>query len=343
MRLLIYTDVHWSKTSSIIREKGKRLANVKDSVNWAENYARIANCDAIVCLGDFFDSPSLDAEEMTYLVNTKWDRTLPHYFLVGNHEMADASREFFSTQILNMYDFMTVISETCCIKSGDTDIIFLPYMCSDDIKPFKEYIEETGCHSKKRIVLSHNDLQAQYGFYKSNIGFTIDEIEQNCDLFVNGHLHNGSKVSDKVINLGNLTGQNFNEDAYFYSHNVMVLDTDTLEYSLVENPYAFNFYKIKISSLDDFNSHIEHMATNAVISLTVPEKDADEVRKRLEEMLNKIGAYRLTIEAEASDANIVESAEELQVDHLNSFVEYVKKTIGMSDNIITELSEVCKV
>ena len=156
-------------------------------------------------------------------------------------------------------------------------------------------------------------------------------------------MHNGSKVSEKVINLGNLTGQNFNEDAYSYSHNVMILDTDTLEYSLVENPYAFNFYKIKISSLNDFNKHIEYMATNAVISLTVPEKDADEVRKRLEEMLNKIGAYRLTIEAEVGNANIVEITEELQVDYLNSFVEYVKKTMGISNDVVAELSEVCKV
>lgn len=44
------------------------------------------------------------------------------------------------------------------------------------------------------------------GKYKSIDGFDIDDIENNCDKFINGHLHNGSKVTNKIFNIGNLTG-----------------------------------------------------------------------------------------------------------------------------------------
>ena len=68
---------------------------------------------------------------------------------------------------------------------------------------------------------------------------------------VNGHLHNGNRISKNLINLGILTGANFGEDAARYPHNIMVLDTDTLAFELIENPYAFNFYKLEVNSEKD--------------------------------------------------------------------------------------------
>lgn len=44
------------------------------------------------------------------------------------------------------------------------------------------------------------------GQFISKAGFDINDIEDNCDLFINGHLHNGSKITDKIFNVGNLTG-----------------------------------------------------------------------------------------------------------------------------------------
>ena len=58
------------------------------------------------------------------------------------------------------------------------------------------------------------------------------------------HLHNGSKFSNKGENLGNLTGQNFSENAFEYDHRIMILNINGQEYCkhYEFNPYAFNFY-----------------------------------------------------------------------------------------------------
>jgi len=46
------------------------------------------------------------------------------------------------------------------------------------------------------------------GHFTSKDGFSIDEINDDCVLFINGHLHNASWVGRKykIYNAGNLTG-----------------------------------------------------------------------------------------------------------------------------------------
>ena len=90
MKLCIYTDPHWSTYSSILRQRGnhysKRLEALIESINFVEGVANARRCDEIICLGDFFDRNTLSAEELTALKEIKWS-TLPHTFIVGNHEI----------------------------------------------------------------------------------------------------------------------------------------------------------------------------------------------------------------------------------------------------------------
>ena len=84
MKYLIYTDVHWSTYSSIIRSRGdiysKRIENLIESVNWAEKLATTNGCDEIICLGDFFDKPDLNSEELTSLTELTW-ANIHHTFI----------------------------------------------------------------------------------------------------------------------------------------------------------------------------------------------------------------------------------------------------------------------
>ena len=99
----------------------------------------------------------------------------------------------------------------------------------------------------KRVILSHNDIAGiQMGAFLSKEGFSLNDIDENCDLFINGHIHNCGWVSEKAFNIGNLTGQNFSEDAFRFEHVAVILDTDTLHMDWYENPHAFNFYKIDL-------------------------------------------------------------------------------------------------
>ena len=70
-------------------------------------------------------------------------------------------------------------------------------------------IEYLGNSSKGKIIFSHNDIAGMnLGHFTSKDGFSIDEINDNCVLFINGHLHNSSWVGRKykIYNAGNLTG-----------------------------------------------------------------------------------------------------------------------------------------
>lgn len=105
MRILIYTDNHFSQYSSIVRSRGEeystRLENQIQSINWVESLAKEKGCDAIVHLGDFFDKPDLSSEEITAFKDINW-AAKPHYFLVGNHEMGRNDLVYNSAEILNV-------------------------------------------------------------------------------------------------------------------------------------------------------------------------------------------------------------------------------------------------
>ena len=209
-RILIYTDPHFCQYSSIVRkEVGKysqRITGLLRSINWAEKLAEDKGCDSILCLGDFFDKSHLNASELSALQDIEWS-SLPHYFLVGNHEMAEVSLEKSSVHVFKMVPNVTVIEHTDIIKENGADIIFIPYTLEENRCEIKDYCEQLGSQNR-RLIFSHNDIAGiQFGGYKSQTGFEIEDIKLNCDLFINGHIHNGGWVEENhILNLGNLTG-----------------------------------------------------------------------------------------------------------------------------------------
>ena len=294
MKLGLYTDVHFSKYSSIIQSRGNkyttRLENCITSINWAEEVLK--DCDKIICLGDFFDKAFVDAEVIEALNEINWN-SKEHYFLLGNHE------------IEGQFNNLKLLPGRWITKSTIEDnIAFIPF---------------GGEELWSDIVLSHNMIKGiQMGGILSNTGIDLEEIKEKCKIFVNGHLHS-DEVIGNYISLGNLTGQNFSENAQYHSHNIMILDTETFEYELIENPYAFNFYKLnKLIPLKD----------NAVITLKTNNKNV--------ELPKEVIASRLILEKEVEDTEN-EKLEDLEVDHIESFKNYILMTLGNSDLIKSEL------
>ena len=343
MKILVFGDCHWSTYSSILRKRGLnysiRLHNLIDSINWVEEQAIENHVDAVVGLGDFFDKETLNSEEITALKEIMWSDK-EHYFLIGNHEMGRNDLFYSSTKIFDKYNFHVIdepILKFFCKTTSN--IVFIPYM----LNPSKDVLDNIykGCDNHNNIIIfSHNDIAGiQLGKYVSKSGFEIDDIEEYCDLFINGHLHNGTNITNKIINLGNLTGQNFSEDAYKYSHNIMILDTETLKYELIENPYAINFYKL------DAINHTPNLAslkTNSVVTLRCLEKDSDGWSEEIKNCSNIIES-RILIEREIlSRENIDNIKDELISDHLSEFKKYVFETLGNSELVLEELEEVCE-
>ena len=333
MRLALFTDNHWCQYSSIVRGRGTRystrLENQIASLKWVEETAKLYYCDRIICLGDFFDKASLNAEELSALNEVYRNISIPHAFIVGNHEAMDSNLIYSSVGVMGCANLATVISTPLKTVLDGTEVCYLPYQLECDRKPIGDIFGD--CNGRRRIILSHNDIAGvQYGNVVSKFGYDVNEIEKSCDLFINGHIHNGEKIGEKIINLGNLTGQNFSEDALHYTHRMMIIDTSSLDYKFVDNPYALNFYKL------EFGKSMPNIKPNAVVSLKVKEEDLDNAKEWLSNA--NIIASRIVVDigktavSTATDSGSVEG-----INHLLKFREFVHANIGCSSIIDEEL------
>lgn len=355
MKYLIVGDVHFSTYSSIVRKMGhdysKRLENCLNSLNWVEQTAEEYYCDEIIYLGDFFDKAELTAQELTALKEVQWGKAIKHTLIVGNHEMGSADLSYSSAHILNLLPNFEVISRPTLRIGFGHRILFLPYILESDREPLSKYFSDNRDgyfetqEVKTNIIISHNDLKGiQYGSFESKEGFDLKEIESNCELFINGHLHNGCWVSNKILNLGNLTGQNFSEDAQKYSHQVVILDTmadrvvGNLSTTFIENPYAFNFYKFEVKNSRDIACILEIIKTNAVLSIKCQDMLVNELRNSLEGC-SKVKDYRIVTIPTEVEVETDRIQELTAVDHIKQFKEYILSKLENSEGLLKELQE----
>lgn len=351
MRYFIYADPHWSSYSSIVRSRGEkystRLENLIKTMNWVESEAQNQHCHAIICLGDFFDKSELNSEELTALQEIMWS-PLTHYMIVGNHEMGRGNLELSSAHLFSLIPNCSVIDFPFVYNEGNgTSIMFLPYILENDRKSLKEYFENIElCENK--IIFSHNDISGiQMGNYLSTTGFSIKEIEQNCNLFINGHLHNGADIGDKIINIGNITGQNFSEDAYKYEHKALILDTDEKSLTHIINPHAMNFYKLDLTNcrpvIDDQNIQniLSDLRYPAVTTIKI-NPDISFIVKDLLTTCGNIIECRLITDGILKAESIENVNNEVNLDHIQKFQIYVMENIGKDELILNELERVSK-
>ena len=345
MKYLIFSDVHWSTHSSIVRSKGKkysiRLEFLLKSMNWVNDLAMNKNCDGMICLGDFFDRSNCTDIELSALSEINWNN-LPTIFIVGNHESSVVSLEFSTLRVFKG-DNVEIISQPKLLAGQGYDFLFLPYMLENNRKSLTEYLNEFNLSkTKKLIILSHNELAGiNYGQFTSTSGFNISEINANCDLYLNGHLHNNEWISSKILNVGSLSAHNFTNDSSRYNYGVWILDTDTMKLEFFENPYAFNFYKVDIESESDL-SKLKNLKPNAVVSIKCSNTYKDALKETLEQVKN-IVTYKIIY---TRDLVSLESQNEITLDlgedHLEQFKKYILDTLGNDDVVVEELSEVCK-
>ena len=350
MRLFIFGDCHWSSYSSIVRSRGEkystRLENLIKTMSWIEAEAVTKSCDVIVCLGDFFDQSELGAESITALQEIPWSE-IPHWFIVGNHEMGRGNLEHSSSHLFNLLPNASVIDEVKFFNTNDTTIVSIPYILESNRKPLKEYL---GNYPLKEnvIILSHNDIAGiQMGQFVSTTGFSIEEIEENCNLFLNGHLHNGAEIGNKIINVGNITGQNFSEDAFTYSHKAYILDTDEKSLESIINPHSMNFYKVDLTNcrptIDDSNIQdtLSSLKYPAVATIKI-NPDINIIVRDLLSTCENIIESRLITEGVKGEEPIESIGNDVNLDHIQKFQMYVMENIGKDELTLNELERVSK-
>ena len=347
MKYLVYTDNHFCETSSIVLKFGSkytvRIENQLKSINWIEELAVNKHCDAVVCMGDFFNRQFLTDQEITAINDIQWN-DLPHYFVVGNHESEEVDLKYSSAQILHGPN-REIISEPKSIKIDSWEVCFLPYMVSRNIAPLESIFGPKNS-SEPRLIFSHNDIKGiQYGPTISTFGFPIENIEAESDLFLNGHIHNGTKVSEKVINLGNLTGQDFKEDAFRYRHCAMLVETlpdGTFTCEYVENPYALNFYHIDIDKETDLKK-FSTIKNQSVLSVRCKANLLTKVNNTIMDNINKITEKRIITYQDFSEEDTPElDVNDLSVDYLAELCTYCRAKLDNTPALEYVLAEICK-
>ena len=232
------------------------------------------------------------------------------------------------------------------IKSiGNWEVCFLPYRVSRNIEPIASIFGHKSA-STHRLIFSHNDIKGiQYGPVLSTFGFPIEDIEAESDLFLNGHIHNGTKVTESIINLGNLSGADFKEDAFHYSHNALLLETKedgTFSYEFIENPHAFNFYQIKVADKSDLNK-FKALKNQAVISVICRAGLLCDLNETIKAYADKIAEKRIITYHDVAD---VESPDldiaDLAVDYLQELCNCCRLKLDNTETLDYVLAEICK-
>ena len=340
-KYLIVGDVHFSQYSSIVNRRGKkyscRLENLIECLNWVQDFSREQNIDKEIYLGDFFERPSLEAEEITALQEINWNDK-PKTFLVGNHDSNISTLDFSSTKIFEFINNSTVVSSPMNENINDNiTFTYIPYIIPTEDMSIHEYMK----WSYKNVIFAHEDLRGlSYGKYVTSTGFDVNEIARGCTLFLDGHLHNGCKIGDNIILVGNLTGQNFTEDANLYKHSVYIMTIDDSGYNITldryDVPCAMNFYKFKINTLEDLEQ-LKSLTNNDVVSVTCNTKYFVEC-KELIESLDLMGS-RINIFYESDGIDQSEESIDFTVrDHIQQFINFVRANIEDSKALEEELS-----
>ena len=343
MKILLFGDAHFCERSSIVTKYGQqysvRLENQLRTFNWIKDQMYANGCELIIGLGDFFDKCQLSDTEITAAKELPLS-TLPAYLLVGNHESSYASLEFSSTKLLESSSCKAIYVPSV-MRIGSTEVCLLPYVTESDRRALADYFPKAD-GVKNRIILSHNDISGiSYGPVTSTEGFGIKEIEENCDLFINAHIHNGQQISSKIYNIGNITGQNFSEDASKYSHNIIILDTETLNLKFIENPHAFNFYKIQIDCESDILS-LDKLKNNAVVSIKCIDKYAEAVRERISANSNIIDTRLILIKTFEESEEQTVNISDLAVDQCVKFAQCCREKLDNTPILEAELAEILK-
>ena len=305
-------------------------------MNYIEDFAVKSGCNSIICCGDFFDRPNISCEEMTALQDINFSG-ISHMFLVGNHESDVSSLDYSATKFFESIDSKIIDKPYTLFVDDNVNFTFIPYI-TGDVPELSTFIKDK---TKTNVVFAHQELAGiSYGRVVSQSGFKIDDIQRNCTLFLDGHLHNNMIINRSVVILGNLTGQNFNEDSTKYQHLFYLLtveDDGSIILETYENPYSFNFYKIRIEKDSDLTI-FSNLKNNAVLSIVCNSEFVDKVNDILRTLTNVV-TYRLSIVYVDNSSYNSENSELLNNDnYIKRFIDFAQLKLQHSPALIDELS-----
>lgn len=295
MRILLYSDLHISKTSSILPlysdnpQYTYRQNMILQTADWLSQIMVNEKPDLIINLGDTFDQhtiTSYDVHIASKFFQYFTDRmimnniNIPHYVLVGNHEMINSN--FNAIALLNNISNITVIDECTTIDN----LSFLPYCNYKDIIDFPE----------GTYLFSHQDIQGSSVRGDFELPEGIDRnVLTKYKLVFNGHIHKPS-IKNNIINVGSVTTHSFSDDESTVPQ-AYIFNTETLDLKIFKNLNCPLFRKFTINkNIEELYSFINTLDTSYkyILHIVCPFEIKEQVKKYLDD-LDLVIANRLNV------------------------------------------------
>lgn len=294
MKIFMYSDLHISKTSSILPQtEGKysyRQQIIMATGKWLATLVKEEKPDIIINLGDTFDQhtiTSYDIDTASKFFKCFEEFKIPHIVLVGNHEMLN--KDFNALGLLRNISNIWLIEEPSRINleinyNGEPiPLAFLPYQDWKDIKEFPE----------GEYLFSHIDIQGSSVRRDIELkeGLTQDTLKK-YKLVFNGHIHKPS-IRGNVVNVGSITTHGFGDDEDTVP-TAYIFDTDTMDLKQFKSNLSPLFRKITCNTADELKSILGQFDNkySYCIQCTCPFEIKDEIKVILDSNSNII-SHRL--------------------------------------------------
>lgn len=329
MKIFMYSDLHISKTSSILPQTdGKysyRQQMIMATGKWLSNLVKDEKPDIIINLGDTFDQhtiTSYDIDTASEFFGNFKDLKVPHIVLVGNHEMVN--KDFNAISLLKHINNIIVIDEPSTINleiNGNGDPIplaFLPYQNWNEIKEFP----------KGKFLFSHIDIKGSSLRRDSELkdGLELTDLAQYILVF-NGHIHKSS-IRGNVVNVGSITSHSFSDDEDTIP-TAYIFDTNTMDLKQFKSIYSPLFRRVTCNTIDELKTIIEQCDKNYVycINCVCPFEIKNDVKSLLDEFKNVI-SYRLniTVNKEQEIQEQTNSTIQTNLDIIQTFRDFLNST-----------------
>ena len=318
MKLFIYSDVHISRTSSILplisdyKKYTYRQDMIVKTSKWMTDILLQNDIDMIINLGDTFDQntiTSYDIDTASEFFKIFKHINKQHLVLCGNHEMLNT--DYNVLRLLDNIDGIQVIDTPTVIDN----LLFLPY-CDLDLSNY----------NGSEYAFLHHDI---YGSKVSptnvlDFGISQDSLGKFKKVF-NGHVHAKSKFSN-IINVGSITTHSF-ADSSESVPTCYIFDTVTQELKEFENTICPLFRKINVDSIDGLNTNLSSLDNRFkyVLHLDCAYELKEQVNSIMKEMPNLI-TYKITtksIKQEDSDVRPEDIKLESNLDIMKSFKDFL--------------------
>lgn len=341
MKILMYSDIHISKTSSILpltcdgSKYTYRQQMIIDTGKYIASLADEHRPDLIINLGDTFDQhtvTSYDIDTASEFFKCFRYLNIPHLVIVGNHEMVNYN--FNAIQLLSNITNITVISEPCSVDTKLLPIIdgynvtatkianfpkiaIIPYCNHHDILEFPE----------GNFLFSHLDIQGASirGDITLADGISTDLLKQKYQLVFNGHIHKPS-ILGNVVNVGSITTHSFADDNETVPQ-CYIFDTDTLDLQTFKPTICPLFRKIEIQTLDELKDKISRLDSTYkyIITCTCPFNIKESIKTYLNDCSSVLN-FRLNVKIDKENIEVQKEdmiMQQSNLDIVKSFKEFL--------------------